>query len=96
MRTFTGYRPKVPEHYIEGGYGNLPDEAQFQGVEFDDGTVAVRWLTEYRSTSIWTDFATFTAVHGHADYETRIEWSHSDARNEAENRTQSDSGKTDA
>jgi hypothetical protein len=65
----------VPEHYIEGGYGNPPDVAQFQGVEFDDGTVAVRWLTQYRSTSIWPDFAEFQAVHGHADYGTRIEWS---------------------
>jgi hypothetical protein len=74
MRTFTGYRPKVPEHYVDGGYGNAPDEPQFQGVQFDDGTVAVRWLTQYRSTSIWPDFAEFEAVHGHADYETRIMW----------------------
>lgn len=74
MRMFTGFRPKVPDHYVAGGYGNLPDEPQFQGVQFDDGTVAVRWLTEFRSTSLWTDFDTFQRVHGHADYETRIEW----------------------
>jgi len=74
VKLFTGYRPKVPEHYVEGGYGNSPDEAQFQGVQFDDGTVVVRWLTKFRSTSIWPDFAEFEAVHGHADYETRIEW----------------------
>jgi hypothetical protein len=74
MMTFTGFRPKVPEHYIEGGYGNQPDEPQFQGVEFNDGTVVVRWLTQYRSTSVWTNFAEFQAVHGHSDYETRIVW----------------------
>lgn len=74
MRLFTGYRPEVPEHYIEGGYGNAPNAPQFQGVEFDDGTVVVRWLTRFRSTSVWPDFAEFEAVHGHADYDTRIEW----------------------
>jgi hypothetical protein len=74
MRLFIGYRPKVPTHYVEGGYGNQPDEPQFEGVEFDDGTVAVRWLTQYRSTSLWPNFTEFEAVHGHADYETRIEW----------------------
>lgn len=74
MKRFIGYRPLVPAHYIEGGYGNLPDEPQFEGVEFEDGTVAVRWLTDFRSTSIWQDFETFTAVHGHADYDTKIIW----------------------
>ena len=73
-RRFIGYRPKVPAHYITGGYGNAPDEAQFEGVQFTDGTVAVRWLTQYRSTSIWPSFAEFQAVHGHAEYETRIDW----------------------
>lgn len=74
IRTFVGYRPKVPEHYIEGGFGNPPAEPQYQGVVFDDGTVAIRWLTDFRSTSLWVDFATFEAVHGHADYATKIVW----------------------
>jgi len=74
VRLFAGYRPNQPAHYEEGGYGNPPEEAQFQGVQFDDGTVAVRWLTQFRSTSLWPDMATFLAVHGHADYGTRIEW----------------------
>ncbi len=74
MRYFTGYRPKVPDHYVSGGYGNLPQEPQFQGVVFDDGTVAVRWLTQFRSTSFWPSIEEFEAVHGHADYETVIEF----------------------
>jgi hypothetical protein len=64
----------VPEDYIEGGYGNAPDAPQYQGVQFHDGTVVVRWLTQFRSTSVWPDFDEFEAVHGHPDYGTRIEW----------------------
>ena len=74
LRRFIGYRPEVPEHYIEGGYGNAGDQAQYEGVQFTDGTVACRWLTEFRSTSLWASFDEFMAVHGHADYGTRIEW----------------------
>ncbi len=36
-----------------------------QGVEFDDGTVCMRWLSEYRSTVMWQDIDTAMAVHGH-------------------------------
>jgi hypothetical protein len=73
-RTFIGYRPKVPVGYIEGGYGNLPDEPQYEGVVFSDGTTVLRWLTEFRSTSVWSSFAEMAKVHGHPDYETHIEW----------------------
>jgi hypothetical protein len=50
MRTFTGYHYAVPEHYIEGGYGNLPAEAQYQGVEFWKSVELERVLNERRET----------------------------------------------
>jgi hypothetical protein len=74
MRRFTGYRPNPPDGYVEGGYANAPDEAQYQGVVFSDGTVVIRWLTEHRSHSIWASWTEFYLVHGHEEYGTRIEW----------------------
>lgn len=44
-----------------------------QGVEFDDGTVALRWLSAYRSTVIFDSALTMILVHGH-DGDTVIEW----------------------
>jgi hypothetical protein len=74
MRRFYGFRPDPPPAYLKLGHANPFDQPQYEGVEFDDGTVAVRWLTEYRSTSLWPDFETFEKVHGHADYSTEIRW----------------------
>jgi hypothetical protein len=51
-----------------------PDEPQYEGVIFSDGTVAVRWLTENPSHSIWPDFRTFYQIHGHPEYGTEIKW----------------------
>lgn len=73
-RRFVGFRSKVPEHYIKGGYGNQPGEAQYEGVVFSDGTTVLRWLTQYRSTSVWPNFSEMESVHGHPDYDTKIEW----------------------
>ncbi|WP_386674968.1 hypothetical protein [Streptomonospora salina] len=44
-----------------------------EGVRFSDGTVAVRWMSEYASTVFWPDIDTAFAVHGH-DGATRLEW----------------------
>lgn len=74
MRRFKVYRPDPPEHYREGGFANAPDEVQFEGVEFSDGTVAVRWLTECRSTSIWATLDDLMTVHGHPEYGTVVNW----------------------
>lgn len=74
MRRFRVYRPEPPEHYREGGFANAPDEVQFEGCVFSDGTVAVRWMTQFRSTSIWASFEELLKVHGHSEYKTRIEW----------------------
>jgi hypothetical protein len=74
MKLFIGYRPSPPQTYYEQGAANPPDEPQYEGVVFDDGTVAVRWLTQYRSHSIWPDYQTFYEIHGHPEYGTIIEW----------------------
>jgi len=74
LRRFVGYRPDVPQHYIEGGYGNARDQPQYEGVQFSDGTCAIRWLTETRSVSFWSSFDDLWLVHGHADYGTHIDW----------------------
>ena len=74
MRRFRVYRPNPPDDYQEKGHANAPDEVQFEGVEFSDGTVAVRWLTQYRSTSIWDSFEELDKVHGHPEYGTIIGW----------------------
>ena len=74
MRRFKVYRPNPPEHYREGGFANAPDEVQFEGVEFSDGTVAVRWMTECRSTSIWNTLDDLMTVHGHPEYGTIVNW----------------------
>jgi len=74
MRTFVGYRPNPPEHYYEQGAANSPNEPQYEGVIFDDGFVAVRWLTLQHSTELWPDFDGFLRIHGHPEYGTRIVW----------------------
>lgn len=75
MRRFKVYRPTPPESYRESGTANAPDQVQFEGCVFSDGTVAVRWLTAYRSHSLWDSWASLKAVHGHMEeYGTIIEW----------------------
>lgn len=74
MQCFAGFRPNPPQEYTEKGITNGGEKPDYQGVVFDDGTVAVRWMTQYGSHVIWPDFATFYAVHGHPEYGTRIVW----------------------
>lgn len=42
-----------------------------QLVEFDDGTVALRWLTETSSTAVYADLGAVAKIHGHGG-KTRI------------------------
>jgi hypothetical protein len=36
-----------------------------QGVEFGDGTVAMRWISEHCSTAIYDNIETLVTIHGH-------------------------------
>lgn len=78
METFTVYRTKAREvvNEIEKSNYNQPDMPQFEGIVFHDGTVAIRWFTETRSTSVWSSMEDLKKVHiyAHPDYGTRIEW----------------------
>lgn len=44
-----------------------------EGVEFWDGTVAMRWRTELRSTTFYDNASSLEKIHGH-EGRTRIEW----------------------
>lgn len=45
-----------------------------EGVEFFDGTVALRWCVgEHRSTVLWPGILSVVAVHGH-DGKTEVIW----------------------
>lgn len=74
MRAFAGYRDTPPQEYVSKKITNSGNSPDYQGVVFDDGTVAVRWLTLYGSHVIWPTFDAFYAVHGHPEYGTRIVW----------------------
>ena len=74
MRRFTMYRRDVPTQTHDNNQRNAPDEPQFQGVVFDDGRVAVRWLTAKRSTSTWDSFEDMMAIHGHPEYGSELVW----------------------
>lgn len=78
MNVFTVYRDNVPSETHDANQANPPSLPQFQGVVFDDGTVAVRWMTAKRSTSVWDSLADLLAIHGHPEYGSRIVW-HNDA-----------------
>ena len=41
---------------------------------FDDGTVAVRWMTAKRSTSVWASMEDMLAIHGHPEYGSVLRW----------------------
>lgn len=44
-----------------------------QGIEFDDGTCAMRWLTAYSSTALYNNIVELDKIHGHGG-KTVIEW----------------------
>lgn len=71
-RTFAGYRPVPPEEYRDKGITNAGESADYEGAIFSDGTVVVRWLTQFRSHSVWASWEDFYQVHGHPEYGTKI------------------------
>mgnify|MGYP001610206531 CR=1 FL=1 len=74
MRGFTMYRIAVPVETHDENQRNPPNEPQFQGVVFDDGKVAVRWLTAKRSVSVWDSMDDLLDIHGHPEYGSRLVW----------------------
>lgn len=74
IRRFTMYRKGDLSQTHDKNQANAPDEPQFEGVVFSDGSVAIRWLTKMRSTSIWDNLETAMAIHGHPEYESELVW----------------------
>jgi hypothetical protein len=72
MRTFRGFRPSPPEEYVSKQITNAGQKPDYEGVIFSDGTVVLRWLTDFRSHSVWADYVSFYQVHGHPEYGTVI------------------------
>lgn len=74
MRAFTMYRRNVPDETHDSNQKNPPDEPQFEGVVFSDGTVAIRWMTAIPSTSVWASMADALSIHGHPEYGSELVW----------------------
>jgi hypothetical protein len=74
MRRFVCYQPDPPAEDPESGAAVPPDQPQFEGVVFDDGTVCQHWLTAGRSHVIWASFADLEKIYGHPEYGTVITW----------------------
>ena len=64
MRVFRLWRERDPSGV--SGTGLVAE-----GVQFSDGTCALRWLLELRSTAIYASLADVEAIHGH-NGDTRI------------------------
>lgn len=73
-RGFAGYRVSPPEDYVAKGITNAGAAAEYEGTVFSDGTVVIRWLTRFRSHSVWASWRDFLEVHGHPEYGTVIEF----------------------
>ena len=74
IRRFTAYRKLDISETHKPDTVNPPDEPQYEGVVFSDGSCALRWLTELRSVSFWNSFDDAMGVHGHPEYGTVIHW----------------------
>lgn len=74
MKTFTMYRKLDISATHNENQVNPPDEPQFEGVVFTDGSVAIRWLTAKRSTSVWSCLDDMLAIHGHPEYGSILVW----------------------
>lgn len=66
MRTFELHRFKD-----ESGVSGTGQVAE--GIEFGDGTCALRWKTEYKSTALYENAETLEKIHGH-NGKTELVW----------------------
>ena len=71
MDRFTVYREHTTEYHTDQ-HKNAPDEPQFEGVVFEDGSCVLRWLTPLPATSVWDSFAAAMGVHGHPEYGSKV------------------------
>ena len=77
MKRFEVYRRGDLSETHNNGLQGPADIPQYEGIQFTDGTVAVRWCTAFSSTSLWQTFDELMHVHGHlndARYQTDVVW----------------------
>lgn len=75
MKRFTAYRRNISKSDTHTEVHKNPDnEPQFEGVQWTDGTVTLRWLTPIGAHSIWASLSDALAIHGHPEYGTEIVW----------------------
>lgn len=74
MNRFTAYRPWIVDTGHNEDQMNPPEDAQYEGIVFSDGTCVIRWLTAVGSTSVFDSLDSCMRIHGHPEYGTRIEW----------------------
>ena len=76
IRTFTVYRRGDLSATHDKVQWTGPDEPQFDGAVFADGTCVLRWCAAVGSTSVWASLEDAFAVHGHPEerYGTEIIW----------------------
>ncbi|MBT7005044.1 MAG: hypothetical protein HOA06_10065 [Chloroflexi bacterium] len=72
MNRFTAYRTLDISDTHTADQVNPPDEAQYEGIVFDNGKCALNWLTAVSSISLWDSFEDAMRIHGHPEYGTRI------------------------
>ena len=68
MKTFVVYRTKAREVVNEVEKDNYleADQVQFEGVQFSDGRVAIRWRAATKSTAVWDSMEDLKQVHIYA------------------------------
>ncbi|QNE18236.1 hypothetical protein F1D05_10430 [Kribbella qitaiheensis] len=44
-----------------------------EGIQFSDGSVALRWLSQYPCTAVWESLEALLAIHGHSG-STVVRW----------------------
>jgi hypothetical protein len=45
----------------------------FEGIQFTDGTVVIRWLSKLRTTAVYASIEELEAIHGH-EGKGHVEW----------------------
>lgn len=77
MLRFIVYRRGDLSETHSNGLQGPRDLPQYEGVVFTDGSVVIRWCTQFKSTSFWNSFDELMQVHGHLNdsrYKTEVVW----------------------
>jgi hypothetical protein len=74
------FRRNVPTETHDENQRGSPDEPQFEGIVFTDGSVAVRWRTAIHCTSVWASMDDMLKIHGHPEYGSELIWHDPEAK----------------